>query len=340
MINNNIIVIFGGLSNEHFISIASAQNIAKACGPCKCWYWDKNGLVKEICFYKLIIFKDPLKNNFNINSKKNWLNISQALDSIKNKNVVFFNALHGIGGEDGYVQRLLEKKGLSFTGSGSSASKLAFKKSKSKKIINNNNILVAPEIKFRLKDKQNFFLKLKNFIKKYKKVVFKPDMEGSSLGLIFCKSQKNLTNCLSKIKGLKKSSYLIEAFIEGLEITVGIVQNKINLKALSCIEISCSDNCIFNYQAKYFSVGVNEIIPARISKFQMKKAQEIALIAHKLIGCSGYSRTDMIINSKGIYFLEINTLPGLSDVSLFTKELAYENISMNNFVKNQLELAC
>jgi D-alanine-D-alanine ligase len=331
-------MLFGGLGDEHNISIASAQNIALIFSRFRCWYWDKNNIIKEINTHELINFRNPLKQIFNPISNKNWANIVLALDDHKNKDLMFFNALHGYYGEDGFLAKLFEERGFYFTGSSSNVSKLAFNKSNSKKVISKHKILVAPEIRFSSLCVPMYFSKIQTFLQFYNKIILKPEIGGSSIGLYFCQNNKELEKCLKKIYNFKKIYYLAEMFIDGIEISVAVIENKKELRALTCIEI-CVLGDIFDYKAKYFSKLVKEIIPARISIRQMCEAKKIALDVHRIIGCRGYSRIDMIVSNNDIYFLEINTLPGLSKKSLMPKILEYENISMKNFVMNQLLLA-
>lgn len=334
-----IVVLFGGPSREHLVSVASAQNIALALGGPTCWFWAQDGLVLEIDCSYLLAHENPFQKQFRPHALTSWNAIENALAAAREKSYVFFNALHGVFCEDGALQKLFEDAGLGFTGSGARASKLSFNKSLAKSLLQNEGLLVAPTLDLTSLKLGNRRTRLHDFLTLHKKIVVKPICEGSSFGLFIVESENQFSKCLEALDSGTTLPYIAEAFIEGTEVTVGVLETLEGIKSLASIEIAPSPGRFFDYKAKYLSDGVQEILPARISQKQEEAARSLALRAHKILGCEGYSRTDMIVRDNEIIFLEINTLPGLSVASLVPQELAAEGISMRDFAKDQISLA-
>ena len=267
----------GGRSKERSVSIDSG----KACYQA----------IKKIGYevYKY----DPIKNIKN--------NIKKI-----NPDIVF-NCLHGKYGEDGKIQKILEKLKIPYTHSGVKASEVAMDKIKSKKIFFKKKI-ITPNFKIIKKISD-----IKNKISK-SKFILKPINEGSSLGVqIF--SEYPTSKNIKKIKKLiKKYKILIqEPYIEGREIQTAVLGNK----AIGSVEIIPKRN-FYDYKAKYsLSAKTKHIIPPKISKRLDNKIKRIALIAHKSLKCRGVTRSDFRVtpNNK-IYILEINTQPGMTNLSL------------------------
>ncbi len=282
-----ILVLMGGKSRERLISIQSGQ---------ACFNAIKNMGYKTFKF-------DP---------------ISQIEKNIKKINPdVVFNCLHGKFGEDGEVQKVLEKLKIPYTHSGIKSSQNAMDKLKSKKIFLKNNIK-TPNYKL--------IKKISDLDKKISrcKFIIKPVNEGSSLGVeIFEKiSQSNI----KKIKKLlNKFRILIqEPYIEGKEIQTAVLGNK----AIGSVQI-IPKRKFYDYKAKYLSSAKTiHVIPPKITKKLHLKIMKIALKAHKVLKCKGVTRSDFRINNKGlIYILETNTQPGMTKLSL-VPEIAM-NYGMN-----------
>ncbi len=266
----------GGKSRERLISIQSGQACFNA--------------IKKMGYqtYKL----DP---------------ISQIENNIKKISPdVVFNCLHGKFGEDGEIQKVLEKLKIPYTHSGIKSSQNAMDKLKSKKIFLKNNIK-TPNYKL-IKKISDLDKKISRF-----KFIIKPVNEGSSLGVeIFEKiSQSNI----QKIKKLlSKFKILIqEPYIDGKEIQTAVVGNK----AIGSVEI-IPKRKFYDYKAKYLSSAKTiHVIPPKIPKKLHLKIMKIALKAHKVLKCKGVTRSDFRINNKGlIYILETNTQPGMTKLSL------------------------
>jgi D-alanine-D-alanine ligase len=217
-----------------------------------------------------------------------------------------FIAMHGRYGEDGCVQGLLELLQIPYTGSGVLASALAMHKRFSKQSFAASNILTAPFCCYRRGETVNvadlpFGLPL----------VVKPVQEGSSVGVSIVKEETQLTTALEEAFR-HDDEILVEQFIKGQEVQVGIL----NDTPIGAIEI-VPKNEFYDFEAKYTDGMAEHIFPARLEPSLYEKAQQIGLAAHRALGCSGYSRVDLLVTPDGdCYVLEVNTLPGMTALSL------------------------
>ncbi len=239
---------------------------------------------------------------------------------------VVFNALHGRYGEDGYVQSLLELEKIKYTHSGALSSSIAIDKEISKNIFVKNKILTPKYFKFRF----NKFKKKSELKKKIKSklsfpVVIKPFNEGSSVEVYIC-SEKNLFKNLNKLSPYKE--IMIEKYIPGREIQVAIMGKR----KLGAIEL-VPKRKFYDYQAKYnVKSKTKHIIPVKINKKKMNEVLNIALKAHKAIGCKGITRSDFKFYKNKFYLLEINTQPGMTSLSLVPEIARFNNISFLNLI--------
>ena len=266
----------GGMSRERPVSIQSGRACYNA--------------IKKLGYnvYKY----DPIKN------------ISSNIKKIKPD--IAFNSLHGKYGEDGKIQKILERLKIPYTHSGIKASQIAMDKIKSKKIFIKKRIN-TPDFRIikKISDINN-----KIFESKF---VIKPSNEGSSFGIkIFKPTSKSQSKIIKKL--LKKYKTLIqETYIQGKEIQTAVLGNK----PIGSVEIVPSRK-FYDYKAKYSSnAKTKHIIPPNISKILHNKIKRIALKAHRSLNCRGVTRCDFIVtpNNK-IYLLEINTQPGMTKLSL------------------------
>jgi D-alanine-D-alanine ligase len=287
-LKKKILIISGGISKERLISLDTGLQVANEL--------KKNG-------YKVKI-SEP-----NNNLKKN---ISQF------KPAVIFNALHGQFGEDGYIQTILESFKIPYTHSGVIASSIAMDKEISKKIFISNKISTPKFIIYSF-NKEN--LNLINEIDRKLKfpVVVKPINEGSSVNVYIC-TKKNVKKILNSMKSYKR--VMIEEFIAGREIQVAIMGNK----KLGAIELKPKRK-FYDYQAKYNSKAKTEhIIPVDITKKKLEEVMNMALKAHRIIGCKGISRSDFKFYKNKFYILELNTQPGMTKLSLVPEIANYNGI--------------
>ncbi|HEY4745628.1 MAG TPA: D-alanine--D-alanine ligase [Desulfuromonadaceae bacterium] len=217
-----------------------------------------------------------------------------------------FIALHGRYGEDGCVQGLLELMAIPYTGSGVLASALAMHKLYSKQTFSAQGILTAPFHHVRRGETVRladlpFGLPL----------VVKPVQEGSSVGVSIVKQESQLEAAL-EMAFRYDDAILVEQFIKGQEVQVGILDDQ----PIGAIEI-VPKNEFYDYEAKYTDGMAEHIFPARLEPALYAKAQATGLAAHRSLGCSGYSRVDLLVTPAGdCYVLEVNTLPGMTALSL------------------------
>lgn len=242
---------------------------------------------------------------------------------------VVFNGLHGIGGEDGLIQGVLEYLKLPYTHSNVFSSALAMNKSATKHLLAAHDIQSPKSITLDLHTlKEQPTLLPRPF-------VLKPTAEGSSVGLVIVTDETDLLGEIDTLLNITEKhpnltqphSWMIEEFIQGIELTVGVVRGK----ALAVTEIRYATQT-FDYEAKY-SAGVAEhIIPAPIPDDITKRALETAEKAHNILGCKGISRSDFRydpsnMSENPLFFLEINTQPGFTPISLLPEQANFKGIS-------------
>jgi D-alanine-D-alanine ligase len=181
--------------------------------------------------------------------------------------------------------------------------------------------------------------------------VLKPQADGSSHGLIHLRGPEQLDAAAQTLASLQLA-YLAEVFIEGRELTVGVVDDARGPAALPVSEVRLFPGGAFDYAGKYLGRGTEEITPAVLTEPEWKDAQALAVLTHQALGCAGYSRTDMILSSPGsggtrtkrpneasLVLLEINTLPGMTKASFIPQQLAAAGRGLKDFLERQLELA-
>lgn len=227
----------------------------------------------------------------------------------KNFNIVFI-AMHGEYGEDGTLQKKLEAAGIKYTGSGPAASRLGMDKVRSAAVFRRAGLIVPRHILWKRGARIAF-----NF-----PVIVKPADRGSSVGTGVARNQKELAEKIKKAWKFSRD-ILVQEYVRGREFTCGVLEINGRPRALLPTEIIPKTSGFFDYSAKYTKGASQEITPPpNLPKTKILELQKIALRAHKAIGCRGFSRTDMIFGPDDkFYVLEINTIPGLTETSLFPK---------------------
>uniref|UniRef100_A0A7C3MHZ6 D-alanine--D-alanine ligase n=1 Tax=Dictyoglomus thermophilum TaxID=14 RepID=A0A7C3MHZ6_DICTH len=264
------------------------------------------------------------------------------VENIKREKIdVAIISAHGLYGEDGTIQGLLELLGIPYVGSGVLASALALNKVMAKKIFLYHKIPTPKWIEISKKDMETKDLeKILENIKKLKKPwIVKPSNQGSTIGLSIANDKDELIKALEY--AFRFDQYiLIEEFIRGKEITASIYDID-NTICLPLIEIIPKTG-FYDYQTKY-TPGLSEhIIPARLSEETYKKAQELGVLAHQALGCRHLSRVDMIVeeDTQNIYVLEVNTIPGMTETSLYPESAKAFGIEfpdlIDSFIKSAL----
>ena len=305
---NKILILQGGFNEEHKVSINTAKEVAKALNKLK------------IDFIRLTVNPNTFDSD---------------ISSFSNE-YICFNSLHGSFGEDGKIQKILKAKGFRYTHSNQTCSMNCFNKIKSKYVVKKLKILTPPHKIVKIKEISSTYLK--NISIKFKKFVLKPVSSGSSHGLRVIKSKYDLAIFCKEIEKFKSNfnydeDFIIEKYISGKELTVSILENESKIKPLAVTEI-VSLNKTYDYQAKYTKGFSKHYIPARISKQNYNKCLNLALKIHKIFKCKTLSRVDFILDDKKnkIYFLEINSQPGMTKISLLPEQANYQKIKFENII--------
>lgn len=232
---------------------------------------------------------------------------------------IAFIAMHGPFGEDGRIQGMLDMAGIKYTGSGVTASAIGMDKLIFRKLMQVEGIPVP-----------SLTTKFPCFVKPYN--------QGSSVGASIARNKKDLQKAIKLAKEYS-DQVLIEEYIKGMEVTCAILGNEKPI-ALPVIEIVPLKADFFDYISKYTESGAEEIVPARISRSLTKKIQNLAVKVHQAIGARGFSRVDFILkNDKEPIILEINTIPGLTPMSLVPKAAKAAGISYQDLLDKIISYA-
>lgn len=302
-----VVVVAGGWSAEREISLKSGKAVY-------------NALDREKYEVSFLDIKEEI----------------QFLFKNREKIDIVFPLLHGRLGEDGSIQGFLNILGIPYVGSDILANAIAMNKKISKEIFEKNGLCVPKALY--LKKESYSESSLKDINPFGFPVVVKPVSEGSSFGISLCSNTEEL------IKGVKKAfeydeEILIEEYIDGIEITAPVIGVK-ELEVLPLIEIVPKEtHKFFDFTAKYTPGATDEICPARIPAVLEKKAKEAAKIAFNAIGCKVWARVDMIIKSDRVYVLEVNTIPGMTENSLFPLSAKKAGISFSELLDKLISLS-
>jgi D-alanine-D-alanine ligase len=322
------IVLFGGSNDERHVSVASAQNITRALETALAWFCAPNGSVYDVNRHELLAHQQPFTNDFQPSRPAIWPDLEMALDTLPVEDPVFLLAFHGGAGEDGTVQWMMEERGIPFTGSGSAASAAAFDKGRCNAVVKDVVRIAESRV---VQDASGIDGVIAEMLGRQEKVVLKPLAGGSSRGLFFLGRG-------DAIPVIDDIPYFVEQFITGRELSVGVIDDD-GPFALPVIEIETDPGVSFDYEGKYLGKGTHEICPAEIPGATRDEVQSMALAAHAALGCKGYSRSDFIAGVDGVYFLELNTLPGLSTSSLLPQQLRAAGIEFRDFLETQVAIA-
>lgn len=297
-----IAILAGGFSNERGISIKTGERIAFSLNKKK---------------YEILRYDPKVDLQRFIN------------DGFNKKYDLIFPALHGANGEDGKLQGLFDLLRIPYVFSGTSASATAMNKKISKLIAKDVGLDIAPGLNFRKKDKINFneIVKLLKF-----PIVIKPNQSGSSIGISIAKTIAGLKRGI-KLAFKYDDEIILEKYISGREFTVGVLGEN-GLIAMPVVEILPKQSKWFDFNAKYSADGSDEICPAKISKVLEKKLHNQAKQIYSAIGCKSLARIDFIYcpQEDKIYFIEINTIPGLTPTSLIPKSVQAMGMEFERFL--------
>jgi D-alanine-D-alanine ligase len=317
MENLNIAIFTGGDSSEYVISLKSAEQVRKwleATGH-NCYLVEIKGSVWNVQMGKRRIPLD--KNDFSF--------------QIKDKKVRFdfiWNTIHGTPGEDGKLQGFFDMMKIPYSSSNHLSSALTFNKYTCKSFLKQHDVL-TPEASLVRKDLET------NLEEVAEKVGFpcfvKPNSGGSSFGIVKVVRFEELQPALN-VALREDNEAIVERYIKGTEVTIGLMQGKEGFTVFPITEI-LTNNEFFDYEAKYTVGKAEEITPARIDDDMSKKCQEIAMDIYKLTNCSGIIRVDFIIKGNQVYFLELNSIPGMSEESIIPKQVLKMGLQMETVLQ-------
>ena len=319
----NIAIIMGGYSSEYQISLKSGNVVFETLDTSK-----YNG-------YRVHIFKDKWvyvnKNDVEFPIDKNDFSVT-----IKNTKITFdcvFNAIHGSPGEDGYMQGYFKLINIPHTSCGMYQAAITFDKRDCLSVLKPYGIKTA----------ESYFLNLGDSIDKdaiEKKVglpcFVKANKAGSSFGITKVYKKEELQNAID-VAFKEDDEIIIESFLDGTEVSVGVISYKGVTKVLPITEI-VTDNDFFDYQAKYLGQS-QEITPARLSKEQEGKVNRIAKKVYEILKMKGFSRSEYIFKDSEPHLLEVNTVPGLTKESILPQQAASAGISLEQLFSNAIEEA-
>lgn len=301
----HIAVISGGVSAEHDVSLKSGKLAARNLDPAR------------FTHTPIVIEKD---GQWRLGDAAPC-SIFEAISRLPELGIdCAFLALHGPYGEDGRIQGLLDLLGIPYTGSPCGASALGMDKVRSKALLAHHGVTVAPDVLVDVRRwrKQPADVQADVVQELGYPCVVKSPCEGSSLGMGIPQGPGELSSVLDHVFTFGETA-LVEAYVEGTELTCGVLETKPGEPpmALPVTEIRPVSSRYFDYQAKYTPGATEEITPATIPDSLREKTQSLAVRAHELIGCRGFSRSDMIVRDGEPVWIEINTIPGLTETSLF-----------------------
>ena len=322
MKKKNIAIMAGGDSSESIISLKSAEQVRN------------------------ILNKD-LYNLFTVYVKGNeWVLISdQYCDMIVNKDDFSFSyqnnkikfdyaliMIHGTPGEDGKLQSYFDIMKIPYSTSDAFTSSLTFNKFACKSFLKEFNIPMAPSVLLR----KNINYKQDEILKKVGLPCFvKPNAGGSSFGISKVKEEADLEKAIQEAFK-EDDEVIVEAYISGTEISNGIFISKNKYYRLPVTEID-TDNEFFDYEAKYTDGKTREITPARLNEDILEKIKNETKNIYQILHCKGVVRVDYIVENNQAYFLEINTVPGMSAESIIPKQVKYYGLELSDFINAIIE---
>ncbi|MEG0762060.1 MULTISPECIES: D-alanine--D-alanine ligase [Chryseobacterium] len=324
MNKKNVAVVMGGYSEEYKVSLKSGQLIFDSL--------DRD--LYEV--YKIVILKDEWyfldenENKYEIN-KENF-SVKKSDESIL-KFDVCFNTIHGTPGENGILQAYWDAIGQKYTGCDFYQSALTFNKKDTLAVLSKYGIPSAKSIYLRKGEAIN----VDEIIENLKLPLFvKPNQSGSSLGISKVKEKSELI-AATEFAFKEDDEILIESFLDGMEVSVGVIDFKGETIVLGITEI-VPQNEFFDYEAKYEGAS-EEITPARIDDETRIKVEEISKKAYNSLGMSGFSRSEFILMNGVPYMLEMNTNPGFSPASILPQQAKIYGISIKDLCGNEVEKA-
>ena len=318
----NIAIVMGGYSSEAEISLKSGEVVYNSL--------DTN----KYALYKVYILKDRWFVRLGSQEYKiNKDDFSFEKKGIRVKFDCVFNAIHGNPGENGVLIAYFNLLGIKHTSAPFYQMSLTFNKRDTLSVVKEYGIQTANSYYMHQRDEINTV----KIIEKVGLPCFvKPNRSGSSFGISKVYSEENLEDAI--MKACKEDEeILIESFLDGKEVSVSVIEHKGKIKVLPITEI-VSENDFFDYEAKYNGKS-KEITPARISEVEKKKIIQTARKVYRVLNMSGFSRSEFILVNGEPYFLEINTVPGMTEESLLPQQAKEASISLTDVFDNAIQMA-
>jgi D-alanine-D-alanine ligase len=310
-------ILRGGPSEEHHFSLASGAHIL-------------DSIDREV-FHPVDIYIDK-KGVWHIDGVA-----EKPFVALKHIDVIF-NAMHGSYGEDGLVQKILEDAGVPYIGTDSFSSRIAIDKHASKLIAKQHGILTPRHEIVRPHTKELLLLLTNVWRTMHHPIVVKPIGSGSSVGVEVVRSYIDLEKKVIA-RAAKGETLLLEEFVEGREVSVAVIEDMRGEKHYTPIALE------IKHDAEFFSHEVKANHSYKMepmfgfSEEERRTVSEAAVLVHKALGLKHFSRADFLINKSGIYFIEVNTIPGMTKHSIFPAMLRESGISMTEFIRHILTLA-
>ena len=318
----NIAIVMGGYSSEAEISLKSGEVVYNSL--------DTN----KYALYKVYILKDRWFVRLGSQEYKiNKDDFSFEKKGIRVKFDCVFNAIHGNPGENGVLIAYFNLLGIKHTSAPFYQMSLTFNKRDTLSVVKEYGIQTANSYYMHQRDEINTV----KIIEKVGLPCFvKPNRSGSSFGISKVYKEENLEDAI--LKACKEDEeILIESFLDGKEVSVGIIEYQGKIEVLPITEI-VSENDFFDYDAKYEGKS-KEITPARISDVEKKKVINTARKVYRVLNMSGFSRSEFILVDGEPYFLEINTVPGMTEESLLPQQAKEASISLTDLFDNAIQMA-
>ncbi len=318
----NIAVVMGGYSDESVISLRSGQLILQNLDASKYNVFEIHVLPEG--WFAVVEQDKILMNKADFSFTKNGMKIT--FDAI-------INTIHGTPGEDGHLQAYWELLEIPYTGCNFYQSALTFNKRDTLSVLSKFNIPKANSIYLT----KGMEISAEEVVTELGMPFFvKPNQSGSSLGVSKVNKVEDFEKALA-FAFAEDSDILIESFLKGIEVSVGVLNLNGETKVLGLTEI-VSENDFFDYEAKYLGKS-EEITPARLDAETTEKVIAMAKKVYEALGMSGFSRSEFIIMNDVPHFIEINTNPGLSPQSIFPQQAEYAQVKFSDLLDNEINLA-
>ncbi len=319
----NIAIIMGGFSSEYEISLQSGQVVYETLDKAK------------YNAYRIHVFKDKwvyvndAEEEFDVDKNDFTILVNDARITFD----CVFNAIHGSPGEDGYMQGYFELLNIAHTSCGMYEAALTF----------NKRDCLSTLKPYGIKTATSYFVNQGDTIDEDAIIAkvglpcfVKANRAGSSFGISKVYDKKDIQNALS-VAFKEDNEVIIESFLDGTEVSVGVINYKGTITVLPITEI-VSDNDFFDYKAKYLGES-QEITPARISDAQAEKVRSVAKKVYQVLNLKGFSRSEYIFKDGEPHLLEVNTVPGLTKASILPQQASEAGISMSALFENAIEEA-